>query len=181
MKSQPLSPSLDEVRGAIVVFRSRRVILDTDLAALYGVTTSHFNRAVRRNLARFPDDFMVQLTPEEGVALRSHVVTSKGRGGRRYAPLAFTEHGAIMAATILNSPRATEVAVFVVRAFIGLREAMSANAELARRLDELEKGIEKRLESHDDAITEILRAIRALMTPPDPKRRPIGFIGPAEN
>jgi hypothetical protein len=120
---------------------------------------------------------MFQLTDEEAEALRSQIATSKspGRGGRRYLPYAFTEHGAIMAATILNSPRAVEMSVYVVRAFVKLRELLGSNKELARRLNELEARIEKKLATHDQAIAAMLSAIRQLMNPPVPKRRPIGF------
>ena len=154
-------------------------MLDTDLAELYGISTGRFNEQVRRNQDRFPSDFMFQLTNQEVERLRSQIAISigetreAGRGGRRYLPLAFTEHGAIMAATILNTPRATEVSVFVVRAFVRLRAMVAANKELARKLDELER----RVSHHDEAITSIVKAIRELATPlePKPKRR-IGFI-----
>jgi hypothetical protein len=164
---------IEQISSSILFFRRQRVLLDSDLASLYGVTTKRFNEQVRRNLARFPADFMFQLTAEEVIALRSQFATSKlGRGGRRYAPYAFTEHGAIMAATILNTPLAVEMSVYVVRAFVQLRDILGSNKELARRLDELER----KLASHDQAITGILNAIRQLMSPPpEPKRRGIGF------
>jgi len=164
---------MERISSSILLFRGQRVLLDSDLAALYGVTTKRFNEQVRRNLARFPADFMFQLAAEEVLALRSQIATSNiGRGGRRYAPYAFTEHGAIMAATILNSPLAVEMSVYVVRAFVQLRDMLSSNKELARRLDELER----KFASHDQAITGILKAIRQLMSPPpEPKRRGIGF------
>lgn len=164
---------IEQISSSILFFRRQRVLLDSDLAALYGVTTKRFNEQVRRNLARFPADFMFQLTSEEVIALRSQIATSNvGRGGRRYAPYAFTEHGAIMAASILNSPLAVEMSVYVVRAFVQLRDMLGSNKELARRLDELER----KLASHDQAITGILKAIRQLMCPPpEPKRRGIGF------
>jgi phage regulator Rha-like protein len=161
----------------IHVIRGQKVILDSDLADLYGVTTKRFNEQVRRNAARFPADFAFQLTAGEMEALRSQIATSKpGRGGRRYAPYAFTEHGAIMAATILNSPRATEVSVYVVRAFVELRETLATHKALAKRLDELEARIEKRLTKQDQTIADILSAIRSLMRSPEPERRPIGFV-----
>ena len=132
-----------------------------------------------RNLDRFPVDFMFQLTAEEATALRSQFATSKitasGRGGRRYLPYAFTEHGAIQAANVLNSPRAVEMGIYVVRAFVQLRELLASNKDLARRLDQLEARIEKKLATHDDAIAAMLSAIRQLMNPPVPKRRGIGF------
>lgn len=121
---------------------------------------------------------MFQLSAAEGSALRSQIATSKttdGRGGRRYLPYAFTEHGALQAANVLNSPRAVEMSLYVVRAFVQLRELMSSNRELAKRLDRLEARIEKKLATHDDAIAAMLSAIRELMHPPAPKRRGIGF------
>jgi hypothetical protein len=169
---------VEAITRTILVLRGHRVLLDAELAALYGVTTKRFNEQVRRNLERFPGDFMFQLSAEEAAGLRSQFATSKGpagRGGRRYLPYAFTEHGAIMAATILNSPRAVEMSVYVVRAFVQLRELLSSNKELARRLDQLEARIEKKLATHDEAIAAMLSAIRQLMAPPPPKRRGIGF------
>jgi hypothetical protein len=169
----------EDITRAILVLRGHRVLLDTELAALYGVTTKRFNEQVRRNAKRFPADFMFQLTAQEAAALRSQIATSnappQGRGGRRYLPYAFTEHGAIMAATILNSPRAVEMSVYVVRAFVQLRELLASNKELARRFAQLETRLDKKLTIHDEAIAAILSAIRQLMHPPVPKRRPIGF------
>ena len=148
------------------------------MAALYGVTTKRFNEQVKRNLDRFPSDFMLQLTVEEAAALRSQFATLEpGRGRhRKYPPYAFTEHGAIMAAMILNSARAVEMSTYVVRAFVQLRELLASNKELAKRLDELEARLARRPATHDQAITEIIRAIRQLMNPPEPKKRPIGFV-----
>ncbi len=153
------------------------MLLDTELAALYGVTTKRFNEQVRRNHERFPQDFMFQLSAEEAAVLRSQNATLRSGHGqhRKYLPYAFTEHGAIMAATILNSPRAVEMSVYVVRAFVHLREVLSSNRELARRFAQLETRLDKKLVEHDRAIAAILSAIRELMTPPEPKRRPIGF------
>jgi hypothetical protein len=167
----------EEITRAILVLRGHRVLLDSELAALYGVTTKRFNEQVRRNAKRFPADFMFQLTTEEISSLRSQFATLKlGRGQhRKYLPYAFTEHGAIMAATILNSPRAVEMSVYVVRAFVQLRELLASNKELARRFAQLETRLDKKLTTHDEAIAAILSAIRQLMHPPVPKRRPIGF------
>lgn len=152
-------------------------MLDSDLAELYGVPTKRFNEQVKRNLARFPDDFMFQLTEEEHAALRSQFATSNiGRGGRRYAPYVFTEHGAMMAATILNSPRAVEMSVFVVRAFVQLREMLATHKELAARLEALEM----KVGGHDETIADIIHAIRQLMAAPEPARRPIGFVIPTD-
>lgn len=141
------------------------------------MSTKRFNEQVRRNHARFPDDFMFQLKAEELAALRSQFATLDGGRGqhRKYRPYAFTEHGAIMAASILNSPRAVEMSIYVVRAFVKLRELLSSNSELARRFAELEARLEKRLTEHDQAIAAIVSAIRELMNPPRQKRRPIGF------
>lgn len=154
------------------------VLLDSELAALYGVMTKRFNQQIRRNQERFPPDFMFQLTEEEHQALRLHFATSNaagpGRGGRRYLPYVFTEHGAIMAATVLNSARAIEMSVYVVRAFVKLREMLSSNRVLSRKLEELEQRLTTRLDAHDDAIKAILSAIRELTNPP-PTTRKIGF------
>ena len=168
---------IERIAHRILLVRGRKVLLDADLAALYGVSTKRFNEQVRRNAARFPEDFMFRLTAQEWSSLRSQSATlEKGRGQhRKYLPLAFTEHGAIMAATVLNSPRATEVSVYVVRAFVRLRELLASNRELARRLDQLER----KLGSHDQAIAELVDAIRQLMAQPPPlKGRPIGFVLP---
>lgn len=168
---------LERITNSILIVRGQRVLLDSELAALYGVETKRFNEQVKRNLARFPPDFMFQITATEGGVLRSQIATSKiGRGGRRYAPYAFTEHGAIMAATILNTPRAVEMSVYIVRAFLQLRSMLASNKELARRLEELER----KFATHDRAIISIVRAIRRLMNPPEPKRRGIGFMADFE-
>jgi len=152
------------------------VLLDADLAALYGVETRRLNEQVRRNRRRFPADFVFRLTRKELDNLMSQFATSSW-GGRRKLPYAFTEHGAIQAATILNTRRAVEVSVYVVRAFVQLRGVLAANRELAKRLDELEGRIERKLDTHDHVIAEILDAIRQLMAPPEPKPgRRIGFI-----
>ena len=169
--------AIEAIAGRILLLRGQRVMLDTDLAALYGIPTGRFNEAVRRNLARFPADFMFQLTNQELAALRSQIaISNTGRGGRRYVPYAFTGHGAIMAANVLASPRAIEMSVHVVRAFARLREMIGTNKELARKLDELER----KLATHDQAIAGLIDAIRELMSPPAPKRRPIGFITPED-
>jgi hypothetical protein len=171
--------STEVIASTILVLRRHRVILDAQLAALYGVSTKRFNEQVRRNRRRFPPDFMFQLAAEELAALRSQIATSKtkpsGSGGRRYLPLAFTEHGAIQAANVLNSSRAIEMGIHVVRAFVQLRGLLASNKDLAQRLDQLEAGIEKRLSSHDDAIAAMLSAIRQLMRPPSRTHRGIGF------
>jgi hypothetical protein len=172
-KSKTLAP-VGDITRSILVLRGQRVLLDAELATLYGVTTRRLNEQVRRNRSRFPDDFLFELTAEEFGNLKSHFATSSW-GGRRKLPLAFTEHGAIMTATILNSPRAVEMSVYVVRAFVQLREMLASNKELARRFAQLETRLDKKLTTHDEAIAAILSAIRQLMHPPVPKRRPIGF------
>lgn len=171
--------AVDAIASRILTLRGQRVIVDTDLATLYGVPTKRLNEQVRRNAERFPADFMFALSQEEWDALRSQSATLKtGRGQhRKYLPFAFTEHGAIMAATVLNSPRAVEVSIYVVRAFVQLRELLAGHKELATRLKELETRMERKLMTQDQAIAGILDAIRQLMTPPsEPKKRPIGFV-----
>jgi phage regulator Rha-like protein len=174
------SPPAANVAERIVVIRGHKVILDSDLAALYGVPTKRLNEQVRRNPERFPLDFMFLLSDEEWASLRSRIATLKiGRGQhRKFLPYVFTEHGALMAAGVLNSPRAIEVSIFIVRAFVELRETLSAHKEVSMRLNELEASIESRLSKHDQAIANILAAIRNLMTPPEVNRRPIGFVSP---
>jgi hypothetical protein len=162
------------VASQIHVVRGQRVLLDSDLAALYGVSTSALNQAMRRNRGRFPPDFLLQITSAEWESLRSQFVILKtGRGKhRKFLPVAFTEHGAIMAATILNSPRAVEMSVYVVRAFVQLRQVFSTNAALVEKFKELEG----RLDGHDAEIAAILEALRALVAPPEPKKLEIGFL-----
>lgn len=173
--------AIDAIANRIALLRGQRVILDADLAALYDVSTKRFNEAVKRNAAKFPADFMFQLTDEEFAILRSQFATSSaGWGGRRYLPYVFTEHGALMAATVLNSARAVEVSVYVMRAFVQLRELLSGNKELARRFDELEQRLERKLTTHDQAIAGILDAIRQLMQAPASSKRSIGFVIPEE-
>ena len=182
-KNKTALVAIEAIASRIFVLRGQRVMLDADLAALYGVTTKRLNEQVRRNLERFPSDFTFQLTNQEVAILRSQFATSSSGarrlawGGRRYTPHAFTEHGAIMAAMVLDSPRATEVSVYVVRAFVELRDTLVAHKELAKRLDELESRLERKLTTHDQAIAGILDAIRQLMTPPElTKKRRIGFV-----
>ena len=164
------------VESRILLLRHQRVILDTDIAELYGVPVKVLNQQVKRNRERFPADFVFRLTSKEDEVLRSQFVTSKqGRGGRRYAPYAFTEHGAIMAATVLNSERAVQMSVFVVRAFVRLREMLATNRKLAGKIDELEN----RLDTHDSTIQDLIEAIKELMKPEDPPRKRIGFQIPA--
>jgi hypothetical protein len=186
----------EQVRQTILLLRGQRVILDADLARLYGVTTKAFNQQVKRNRDRFPEDFMFQLTWEEAAdsrsqfvtlnegskpqRLRSQIATLKPGQNMKYRPYAFTEHGAIMAATVLNSKEAVKASLFVVRAFVQLRELLSTHRDLAAKLDELEK----KLQNHDDQILALVDAIRQLMEEPEEaeeRKPPIGFqteIGP---
>jgi len=164
------------VESSIVYIRHERVILDTELAKLYGVSVARLNQQVKRNRERFPADFMFQLTASEHKILRLQFATSSSaHGGRRFLPYAFTEHGAIMAATVLNSPQAVEMSVFVVRAFVKLREMLASNRKLAVKIDELDQ----RLEGHDAAIQELMEAIKELMAPEQPSGRKIGFELPS--
>ncbi len=166
---------VDRIESLIFLIRGQRVILDSDLARLYGVETKVLNQAVRRKIERFPDDFVFQLSSEEFKALRSQIVTSNGgRGGRRYPPFAFTEHGAYQASNVINSERAKSVSIFVVRAFVRLRNDLAANAEIAAKFAELER----RMDSQDKTLTSLMAAIRQLMekeSRPIPKKRRIGF------
>lgn len=153
----------------ILLLRCERVMLDEDLAVLYGVETRELVRAVKRNVARFAADFMFQLTPDEHAALRSQIgISNVGRGGRRYAPYAFTEHGVAMLSSVLRSPRAIVVNIEIVRTFIRLRSMLAENAALGRRLASLER-------RYDAQFRVVFDAIRELMTPPTKPRRPIGF------
>lgn len=164
---------IPDVDGIIRTVRTQRVILDSDLAALYAVPTFRFNEAVKRNQDRFPQDFRFQLSKEEAEALTSQFAMSKAeRGGRRTLPWAFTEHGALQAANILNSPRAVAMSVYVIRAFIRLREEFTANTTLEKRL----ATIEKTLLTHDSALRDVIQKIRPLLLPPPvPPRKRIGF------
>jgi hypothetical protein len=160
------------VASAIYLIRGQRVMLDSDLAAIYGTSTTRLNEQLRRNVKRFPEDFAFQLTPEEFRRLISQIAISKqGRGGRRKLPWVFTEHGAIMLAAVLNSDIAVQASVRVVRAFVRLREMVAANAQLAAKLDELER----RLDSHDEAIVDLFAALKRLLEPERKPKREIGF------
>ena len=165
---------IERIENRILLVRGLKVLLDADLAALYGVQTRALNQAVKRNAERFPADFMFRLSARELEAWRSQVVMSNpaARMGLRRSPFAFTEHGALMAATVLNSGRAVETSLYVVRAFLRLREFLASHKDLARRLDQHEK----KLSSHDQAIAGLVNTIRSLMAPPEPKRRRIGFV-----
>jgi phage regulator Rha-like protein len=156
-------------------------MLDSDLAAIYGVSISRFNEAVKRNKDRFPPDFMFQLTAEENASLRSQfAILETGRGRhRKYRPYAFTEYGALMAANILKSPRAVQMSIFVVRAFAKMRESLLASPDLAKKLALLEKKLTGRLDVHEAAIVKVLQDLMQILNPPplppDPPQRKIGF------
>ena len=168
---------VENIEAKILTVRGCKVMLDADLAELYGVETGALNRAVKRNIDRFPEDFMFRLASEEFANLKCQIGTSSW-GGRRTLPFAFTEHGAIMAASVLNSPRAVEISVHVVRAFIHMRELVAGHKELAQKLNQLER----KVGAHDKAIAEIINTIREMMTLPDEKKkRPIGFAPWKEN
>ena len=178
MKSTAAIIPVECIQKLVLLIRGEKVIIDTDLASLYGVSTKRLNEQVKRNADRFPADFVFQLTKAETEYLRSHFATSKPRrGGRRYHPYAFTEHGALMAASVLNTSRAVAVSVFVVRAFVKLREMLAKQKKLAERLADLEHKLTK----HDRQIQTILAAIRQLMEPPVPPKRRIGFQGGKKN
>ena len=163
------------VDSRILLLRGQKIILDSDLAELYGVPSKRLNQQVTRNVHRFPTDFRFRLSRSEFENLRLQFATSSlAHGGRRYLPYAFTEHGAIMAATVLQSKRAIQMSIFVVRAFVRMREALAANQQIVAKLLELEQ----RLENHDGTIQELVAAIRELMIPPPPNRRRIGFQTP---
>jgi hypothetical protein len=164
------------IESRITILRHQKIILDTALAEIYGVPVKRLNQQVNRNRERFPADFMFQIKPREFANLRLQFATSrKKHGGRRSLPYAFTEHGAIMAATVLNSKAAVEMSVFVVRAFVRLREMLGANKAFAERI----QALEKHLATHDCNIHEIVNVIKKLMNPPPASRRSkIGFALP---
>jgi hypothetical protein len=162
---------VNQIEPRILSIRGERVILDADLAELYGTPTKVFNQAIKRNWRRFPADFMFRLTVDEAKAMRSQFVTASKRN-IRYLPNAFTEHGALMAASVANTPRAIDVSVYVVRAFVKLREWISAHKELAKKLAD----VERKGSSHDEAIQSLVAAIRHFMQPPPTaSRQRIGF------
>ena len=165
---------LAKIEQRIFLVRGQKVMLDADLAELYRVPTKSLNLAVKRNADRFPEDFMFQLTDDDVAGLRFHFETSKrGRGGRRYAPYAFTEQGVAMLSSVLRSPRAVQVNIAIMRTFVRLREMLLSNAELARKLAALEN-------KYDAQFKVVFDAIRELMLPPDPPRRQIGFHPPSK-
>ncbi len=176
------APSVVENIGPLIrTIRGQRVILDFDLARIYGVQTKILNKAVKRNLARFPDDFIFQLTKEELGNLKFQIGTSSLHGGSRKLPYAFTENGAIMAANVLNSPEAVRMSVFVVRAFVRMRELLGSTKALAKQLADLERKLTARLDGHESAIVDVLQRLMQILDPPplppepEPPKRRIGF------
>jgi hypothetical protein len=167
-KDRSLIP-VERIERSILLIRGHKVILDADLAALYGVETKQLIRAVKRNLPRFPDDFMFQLNKEESENLRFHFGTSNQWGGRRYPPYAFTEQGVAMLSGVLRSKRAIQVNIEIMRAFVRLRRLLASHADLARKLNTLER-------KYDAQFKMVFDAIRELMKPPESKKRPIGFL-----
>jgi hypothetical protein len=168
IRSSALAIPPERVERRILVVRGHNVMLDADLAELYGVTTKRLNEQVKRNLGRFPHGFMFRLTKEEAQNLRSQFATSSSWGGRRYRPLAFTEHGAVMLASVLNSETAVQASIQVVRAFVRLRQILASHAELAHKLEALEK-------KYDAQFKAVFDAIRELMRPVSRPSRQIGF------
>jgi hypothetical protein len=171
---------VDRIGSLIRTIRGQKVVLDNDLAQIFGVPTHRFNEAIKRNRDRFPDDFLFQLTQEEQDCLISQIAMSKvGRGGRRTLPYAFTENGSIMAANVLNSPQAVRMSVFVVRAFVQMRDLLGSTKELAKQLADLEKKLTERLDGHEAAIIGVLQRVMDILNPPSPPpappRRRIGF------
>jgi hypothetical protein len=192
MSEDKLSYEGEMIGSRIVTVRGQKAILDADLAQIYGVPTKALNQAVKRNSEKFPVDFMFQLAPQEVIDLKSQIVTSSlrddrsqfvtgpGHGGRRKPAFVFTEYGAIMAATVLNSPQAVQMSVFVVRAFVAMRAALTDTRELARKLSQLEAEVKARLDTQDAAIVDVLRRFMDIIAPPEtpveePPRKRIGF------
>jgi len=183
MPKKPKSPiPIEQIDSMIHTIRGVRVMLDRDLAKICGVPTLRLNEAIKRNRDRFPADFMFGLTREEFDDLMSQNAMSKpGRGGRRTLPHAFTEHGALRAANVLRSQRAVQMSVFVIRAFVKMREALRGTPELARKLAELEEKRTERLDVHEAAIVQVLREVMQILNPPpqpEPTQRRIGFHSP---
>jgi hypothetical protein len=168
--SESLIPP-EQIESAVLLIRGQRVLLDRDLAALYGVTTGNLNKAVQRNADRFPADFMFQLTADEAEALRFHFGSLKRGQHYKYLPYAFTQEGVAMLSSVLRSPRAVQVNIAIMRVFVRLRETLALHKDLAHKLAQLER----KIEGHDTSIRTLFDAIRQLMTPPEQPRREIGF------
>jgi hypothetical protein len=187
MKSKTTVQPASDIESVIRTIRGQKVILDTDLALIYGVPTKRLNEQVRRNVKRFPADFLFRLTQNEAEAVlrsRSQIATLKRGHNIKYLPYAFSENGAIMAANVLNSPGAVRMSVYVVRAFVRMREMLTGTRELARKLAELEAELKSRLDIHEGAIVDVLQRIMRILDPPpepEPPRRQIGFHIKPEN
>lgn len=167
---------LPAIQKRIVVVRGRHVMVDEDLAELYGVKTGRLIEQVKRNIDRFPPDFMFQLSKDEATALRSQTaISNDGRGGRRYAPYVFTEQGVAMLSGVLRSQTAIAVNIAIMRAFVELRRAAASYAAIERRLEDFERETKTKLGRHDHQLDEIFQALRQLITPPSPPKRPVGF------
>ncbi len=181
MRKPAKTLTTNQLGELIYEIRGQRVMLDSDLAGIYNVSPKRLLEQVRRNLDRFPRDFAFQITPNEHLALRSQIATLKtGRGQhRKYLPFVFTEHGAIMAANVLNSPRAVQMSVFVVRAFLKMRSLLGDKRELGKQLEALEKELKQRLNVHEAAIVTILQRVMDIIDPPAlpsaPSKPRIGF------
>jgi hypothetical protein len=188
MTASAVAPLQPHIESRILHLREQRVMMDADLAALYGVQTKVLVQAVKRNAERFPADFMFQLNADEWAALRSQTVTSNtGRGGRRTAPYVFTEQGVAMLSSVLSSPRAIAINMEIMRTFVRVRALAVTHGDLAQRLSELEDKTEALAQQHDTLnhntraqFKQVFDALRGLMTPPDPPKRPIGFVTPTE-
>jgi len=170
------------IQQRILVVRERQVMLDEDLAELYGVETRRLIEQVKRNIERFPADFMLQLTKDETAALRSQTATSgAGRGGRRYAPYVFTEQGVAMLSGVLRSKQAVAVNIAIMRAFVELRRAATSDTAIEKRLEELERETREKLDHHDQQLGQIFQALRQLMSPPPQPKRRVGFTLPEDD
>jgi hypothetical protein len=176
----PALQPLELITSKILIIRGQRIMIDADLAELYGVPTKALNQAIKRNPERFPQDFMFQLTVDEKQEVVTNCDHLRNLKFSRTLPYAFTEHGAIQAANVLNSPQAIKVGIYVVRAFVRIRELLLLNTDLAQRLDEIEERMERKFDTHDQAITGLINTLRQMMTPPEIKNKPIGFIHPKD-
>ncbi|MEK7645047.1 MAG: ORF6N domain-containing protein [Patescibacteria group bacterium] len=160
------------VEHKIYIIRGQRVMVDFDLAEIYGIPTKSLNLAVRRNIQRFPEDFMFQLTKDESQSLRFQIETSKiGRGGSRYLPYVFTEHGVAMLSAVLKSQRAVQMSIFIVRAFIKMREVLATHTDLAHKIEE----IERKQKEHGDQLSSVYSVVKRLINPPEGPKKKIGF------
>lgn len=171
MTETPSIIPIERIAEKIYLIRDEKVMLDSDLAELYGITTGNLNKAVKRNIRRFPDDFMFQLSPEEYESLKFQIgIANEGRGGRRIPPYVFTEQGVAMLSSVLHTDRAIDINVSIMRAFVRLREMLATHKDIARKVDE-----------HDRHIANLYQHVERLLTPPPENKKPIGFIWPKDN